>query len=238
MVKKKHPGNRHLPQGLEILYEDKDLLVVNKPAGMLTVGTETNKTRTAYHFLTEYVRKGCVKSRNRLFIVHRLDQWTSGVLLFAKSEDAKMRLQDQWPETQKTYMAIVHGSLAKKEGVITSYLAENSAYVVYSTPDATKGKLSHTAYKVRSETQRYSLLEIDLLTGRKNQIRVHMADQGHPIVGDRKYGKKNDGHKRLALHAQSIAFKHPAHGKPMMFVADVPGYFDKLMDKARDKKDA
>ena len=229
MVKKKHSINRHLPQGLEILYEDKDILVVDKPAGMLTVASETNKTRTAYYFLTDYVRKGSAKSRNRLFIVHRLDQWTSGVLIFAKTEEAKVNLQMGWKEVKKTYAAIVHGQLKKKEGTITSYLAENTAYVVYSTTDATKGKLAHTAYKVLNENRRYSLLEIDLLTGKKNQIRVHLADEGHPIVGDCKYGKKNDGHKRLSLHAKSISFKHPASGKLMTFEASVPGYFDKLI---------
>jgi tRNA pseudouridine32 synthase/23S rRNA pseudouridine746 synthase/23S rRNA pseudouridine1911/1915/1917 synthase len=227
--KKKRSVNRHLPQGLAILYEDKDILVANKPAGMLSVASETNKTRTAYWFLTDYVRKGAFKSRNRLFIVHRLDQWTSGVLLFAKSEEMKFRLQANWKDTKKTYAAIIHGQLAKKEGVITSYLAENTEYVVYSTTDTAKGKLAHTAYKVLKENQRYSLLEIDLLTGRKNQIRVHFADAGHPIVGDCKYGKKNDGHQRLALHAKSISFKHPAGGKQMTFEADVPTYFAKLM---------
>jgi 23S rRNA pseudouridine1911/1915/1917 synthase len=233
MVKKKRLGSRHLPQGLEILYEDKDILVANKPAGILTIASETNKTRTAYHFLTEYVRKGSVKSRNRIFIVHRLDQQTSGVLLFAKNEEMKFRLQEQWKATQKTYAAIVHGQLAKKEGVITSYLAENAAYVVYSTTDTTKGKLAHTAYKVLNENRRYSLLEIDLLTGKKNQIRVHLADEGHPVVGDRKYGKKNDGHKRLALHAKSISFTHPATGKQMTFEANMPSYFDKLIGDAK-----
>ena len=120
-----------------------------------------------------------------IFVVHRLDQWTSGVLIFAKSEAVKSHLQAQWKDTEKTYIAVVHGHLAQKEGTITSYLAENKAYMVYSTTDVTKGKLAHTAYKVLKETKQFSLLEIDLLTGRKNQIRVHMADKGHPIVGDR-----------------------------------------------------
>jgi tRNA pseudouridine32 synthase/23S rRNA pseudouridine746 synthase/23S rRNA pseudouridine1911/1915/1917 synthase len=229
MAKKKQSVNRHLPQGLTILYEDKDILVADKPAGMLTVATATNKTRTAYHALTNYVRKGAAKSRNRLFVVHRLDQWTSGVLLFAKSEEMKFRLQASWKEVKKTYAAIIHGQLAKKEGVISSYLAENTEYVVYSTTDTAKGKLAHTAYKVLSENQRYSLLEIDLLTGKKNQIRVHLADEGHPIVGDCKYGRKHDGHKRLALHARSISFQHPATGKQMTFEVKTPTYFDKLI---------
>ena len=229
IAKKKHSPNRHLPRGLEIIYEDDDLLVVNKPAGLVTVGTATNTLRTAYHFLTDYVRKGTLKSRKRIFIVHRLDQWTSGVLVFAKNEEIKFRLQDQWKDTQKKYAAVVHGQFAKKEGVITSYLTENSAYVVYSTTDVAKGKLAHTEYKVLKENKWFSLLEINLLTGRKNQIRVHLADEGHPIVGDNKYGKKDDGHKRLALHAKSISFVNPITQKQMTFEAKTPGYFFTLM---------
>jgi tRNA pseudouridine32 synthase/23S rRNA pseudouridine746 synthase/23S rRNA pseudouridine1911/1915/1917 synthase len=229
ITKKNHSANRHLPRGLEIIYEDDGLLVVNKPAGLLTVGTAKNTSRTAYYFLTDYVRKGALKSRNRIFVVHRLDQWTSGVLVFAKSEEIKFRLQAQWKDTQKKYAAIVHGQPAKKEGIITSYLAENKAYVVYSTTNAAKGKLAHTAYKVLKETRQFSLLEIDLLTGKKNQIRVHLADEGHPIVGDRKYGKKDDGYKRLSLHAKSISFKHPTTQKQMTFESKTPNYFFTLM---------
>ena len=152
MPKKKRSTNKHLSRGLEILYEDKDILVVNKPAGLLTVRTASDKTRTAYYILTDYVRKGCLKSRKRIFTVHRLDQWTSGVLVFAKSEEIKLRLQAQWKETEKKYLVVVYGRLAQKEGIITSYLAENKAFVVYSTPDPAKGRLSHTAYKVLKET--------------------------------------------------------------------------------------
>ena len=230
MPKKKCSTNRHPARGLEILYEDKEILVVNKPAGLLTVGTETNKSRTACYILTDYVRKGCLKSRNRVFVVHRLDQWTSGVLVFAKSEEVKLRLQAQWKDTGKKYLAVVYGRPAKKEDTITSYLAENKAYVVYSTTDATKGKLARTAYKVLKEAKEFSLLEISLLTGRKNQIRVHLADKGHPIVGDRKYGKAGDAHRRLALHSKSISFKHPDSGKQMTFEARTPAYFNGLID--------
>ncbi|MBN1972561.1 MAG: RluA family pseudouridine synthase [Sedimentisphaerales bacterium] len=221
---------RRLPKGLEIVYEDDDILVVDKPAGLLTVGTATNKLRTAYSFLTDYVRKGNPKSRKQIFTVHRLDQWTSGVLIFAKSEEVKERLQDQWKDTEKKYIAVVHGRLKQKEGIITSYLAENKAYTVYSTNDETKGKLAHTAYKVLKENERFSLLEITLLTGRKNQIRVHMADKGHPVVGDRKYGKIKDERKRLALHSQSISFSHPTSGRQMTFKTKVPHYFHQLLD--------
>jgi len=222
--------NRHLPRGLKILYEDNDILVVDKPAGLLTVGTDTQKNRTAHYLLTDYVRKGYVKSWKRIFTIHRLDRWTSGVLVFAKNEEVKFLLQAQWKDTEKKYVAVVYGQLAKKEGIIASYLAENKAFGVYSTTDTTKGKLARTAYKVLKETRQFSLLEITLLTGRKNQIRVHLADKGHPIVGDRKYGKTEDGYKRLALHSKSISFKHPATGQQMTFEAGLPSYFNRLMN--------
>jgi RluA family pseudouridine synthase len=229
MPKKKRLANKHLPKNLKILYEDKDILVVDKPAGLLSVATATNKTRTAYYFLTDYVRKGCPKSRNRIFTVHRLDQWTSGVLVFAKSEEIKLRLQAQWKDTEKKYLAVVHGRLPQKQGIISSYLAENKAFVVYSTPDPAKGKLSRTAYKVLKETPQFSLLEITLLTGRKNQIRVHLADYGHPVIGDRKYGKSGDKFRRLALHSKSISFKHPATARLLTFEAKPPAYFRNLL---------
>ncbi|MCF7955385.1 MAG: RluA family pseudouridine synthase [Phycisphaerae bacterium] len=225
MPKKKQPNRKYLPKDLEILYEDKDILVINKPAGLLTVETATNKTQTAHYILTDYVRKGSLKSRKRLYIVHRLDQWTSGVLIFCKSEDAKQRLQDNWKQTQKTYVAVVHGQLKPKEGIITSYLYETRKYVVRSTTDKTKGKLAQTAYKVLKEAGQFSLVQLDLLTGRKNQIRVHLADKGNPIVGDRKYDKDKGAYKRLALHAKSISFTHPTTSQLMTFEAKLPSYF-------------
>jgi tRNA pseudouridine32 synthase/23S rRNA pseudouridine746 synthase/23S rRNA pseudouridine1911/1915/1917 synthase len=158
-----------------ILYEDEDILVVDKPAGLLTIGTDTDKEHTAYFILMDYVRKGQAKSRKRVWIVHRLDRETSGVLVFAKSEEAKRRLQDRWEETEKKYLAVVHGNLKKKSDTMTTYLAENKARVVYSTSDHAKGKLAHTAYRVLRETKDFTLLEVDLLTGRKHQIRVHRA---------------------------------------------------------------
>ena len=225
MPKKKQPNRKHLPKDLEILYEDKDILVINKPAGLLTISTTTTKFKTAHYILTDYVRKGSLKSRKRIFTVHRLDQWTSGVLIFAKSEDAKERLQENWKKTQKTYIAVAYGRLKPKEGIITSYLFETKNYFVRSTTDKRKGKLAQTAYKVLKEVGEFSLVELDLLTGRKNQIRVHLADKGNPIVGDRKYGKKKDPHKRLALHAKSISFTHPTTSQRMTFEAKLPAYF-------------
>jgi tRNA pseudouridine32 synthase/23S rRNA pseudouridine746 synthase/23S rRNA pseudouridine1911/1915/1917 synthase len=223
------PTTRHLPEGLAILHEDPDILVVEKPPGLLTVGTDKGESRTVYFALTDYVRKGYAKSPKRVFVVHRLDREASGILVFAKSEQAKRSLQDQWPETTKKYLAVVHGAMAQPSGTIASYLAESAAYRVYSTPDETKGKLSRTAYVVLRETRDFSLLEVELLTGRKHQIRVHLAESGHPIVGDRKYGKRDLAHSRLALHALSIAFTHPFNGRPCRFETDVPGYFRALV---------
>lgn len=220
--------SKHLPRGMAILHEDDDILVVDKPAGLLTMGTDREKVKTAYYVLTNYVRKGYAKSRKQLFIVHRLDRGTSGVLIFAKTEAAKKALQDQWEDTTKIYLAVVQGRLAKKEGTISTYLAENRAHFVYTTSDPKKGKLSKTAYRVLQETKEFSLLEIDLITGRKNQIRVHLANAGHPVVGDKKYGKGDKAHKRLALHAKSISFKHPSTGKPLTCEAEVPKYITTL----------
>lgn len=229
MQKPSKRGTNRLPRGLEIIYEDDDLLVVNKPSGLLTVGTDTEKSRTAYFMLTDYVRKGNAKSRKRIFIVHRLDRDASGIIIFAKNAAAKQRLQSQWNETKKKYLAVVHGKIAKQSDVITSYLAENKAHIVYSTPDIAKGKLSHTGYKVLKTTKNFSLLEIDLLTGRKHQIRVHLADIGRAIVGDKKYGNEDRTYKRLALHASSISFNHPGSDEPCVFEAPAPEYFNVLV---------
>ena len=229
MAKTKKPNTKHLPRGLEILYMDEAILVVDKPAGLLTVGTETNRSKTVYYALTDFVRKGNPKSRNRIFIVHRLDRETSGLIVFAKTEDAKFGLQSDWEKTQKTYLAVVYGQLSKKQGTITSYLTENKMFKVYSTDDPTQGKLAHTAYKVLKETPHVSLLEVTLLTGRKNQIRVHLADLGHPIVGDKKYGDAKDSYRRLALHANTLIFNHPVTGKSMTFESAMPKDFKRLL---------
>lgn len=225
------PPRKRQPGGLPILHEDKDILVVDKPAGLLTIGTGRNKSRTAHYLLNDYVCKGNPKSRNRVYVVHRLDQDTSGILLFAKSEQAKKFLQEHWQQTDKHYLAIVHGRLTPKEGKISSCLAENAAHRVYSTPDISKGKLSHTAYKVLQETKGFSLLGIHLLTGRKHQIRVHFADAGHPVAGDRKYGNGEGVAKRLALHARSISFTHPFNGRKMTFDTGIPEDFVRLLGK-------
>ena len=229
MKKKKSPTRRHLPPGVEILHEDDDTLVVEKPHGLLTIATEQRTTGTLYSKLTEYVRKGNYKSRNRIFIVHRLDRDASGVLVFAKTPEAKAALQGTWEDAKKTYLAVVHGRMPEKSGIIESHLLESKAQKVHSTRDTKQGMLSRTAYRVVRESGAHSLLEIDLLTGRKHQIRVHLSEAGHPIVGDRKYGANNDGEKRLALHAKSLSFPHPETGRRVEFETETPGYFDRLM---------
>ena len=165
-------------------------------SGLLTVSSEKVRENTAYFLLTNYVRKGNPKSPHRVFVVHRLDRDTSGVLVFAKSEEAKHFLQDQWADFEKSYYAVVEGEPPREGGVVSSYLAENSIHKVYSTTDKKRGKLSKTAYRVLKQGQGNSLLEIKLLTGRKNQIRVHMSDLGCPIVNDKKYRPEEEGEKK------------------------------------------
>lgn len=225
----KRPGKKHEPKGLTILYEDQDILVVNKANGLLTVSTDREKEKTAHYLLNEYVKKGNTRSRNRIFIVHRLDKDTSGILIFAKSEKVKRYLQDDWPAFNKTYFAVVHGKLKEREGVITSYLAENKAHRVYSVKDPEKGKFSKTGYKVRKQYGNFSLLEITLFTGRKNQIRVHFSEMGHPVAGDKMYGKGDKGIKRLALHAATLTIAHPHTREKMIFEAELPQYLKRLV---------
>ena len=223
------PSNRFLPKGLSIIYEDDDIIVVDKADGLLTVGTEREKHKTAHHFLNEYVKKGNHRSRNRVFIVHRLDRDTSGILIFARNESSKHFLQDNWQEFSKKYFAVVHGKMQEKEGVITSYLYENKAFRVYSVKDPDKGRFSKTGYRVIKEYGNFSLLEITLYTGRKNQIRVHMAESDHPVVGDKVYGKSGTGIKRLALHSASLAVIHPVTKEEMTFETEIPPYFKSLV---------
>lgn len=241
IVKRPHRGR--LQPSLAILYEDRDIVVVDKPPGLLTMGTPGDKIRTAYFILTDYVRKGQPKSRHRIFIVHRLDRDTSGVLLFAKSEAAKFRLQDEWQATRKKYFAVVRGRCEKAADTISTYLAENRAHVVYSTDDKSRGKLAITSYSVLEQGAHAALLEIDLLTGRKHQIRVHLAEIGHPVIGDKKYGHEEHPARvgkgsragtptRLALHAASISFNHPFDGRPMTVATPLPAAFRTLMRRA------
>jgi RluA family pseudouridine synthase len=223
--------HRHKPQGLTILYEDQDIIVIDKSAGLLTVRANYEKQNTAHQILTDYIRRGSARSTRQVFVVHRLDRDTSGVLVFAKSFKAMENLKQQRRGVTKRYLAVVHGVLTEKSGIITSYLAENDDYEVSSVKDPEKGKLARTGFKVLKETKRFSLLEIELLTGKKNQIRVHLSENGHPIVNDDKYGGENRVGGRLALHSQQLSFNHPHSGKRMTFEAEVPDYFYTFFDK-------
>jgi RluA family pseudouridine synthase len=227
---KKAP-RRFQPRGLFIIHEDHDIIVVDKSSGLLTVSTEKEKDNTAYNLLTNYVQKGNSKSRNRIFIVHRLDKNTSGVIVFAKTDQAKCFLQDNWQDFKKTYYGIIYGKPPAQEGIISTYLAEDKIHKMHSVKDKGKGKLSETKYKVLKTRGDYHLLEIGLITGRKNQIRVHMSENGCPIAGDKKYSKSRDKARRLMLHAAVITLKHPHTKEEITFKAKIPSSFDTLVKR-------
>ncbi len=210
---------------LKIVYEDDDIIVVNKGYGLLSMGNDKTPDGTAYSILRDYVKWS--NPLNKIFIVHRLDRDTSGLMMFAKSEEAKHRMQHNWNNMvlNRTYVAVVEGVVEQAEGVVRSYLAETSRYEVYSTDDPEKGQLAVTRYKRIQNSGRFSLMELELDTGRKNQIRVHMNDLGHPISGDRKYGAQASPLHRLALHARTLRFKHPMSGELMDFSTPVPSGF-------------
>ena len=217
-------------QGLKILYEDADLIVIDKPAGLLSMASDKEKLYTAYHQLTDYVRQ--TNPDNHLFIVHRLDRDTSGVMLFAKNEEAKHKLQDAWKQmvVDRAYVAVVEGKVEKKEGSIKSWLKETKTRLMYSSSKSGDGLEAITHYKVLKASPQYSLLEIRLETGRKNQIRVHMKDIGHSIAGDKKYGAATNPIGRLGLHAHILAFNHPTSGELMRFETEVPRKFSRLLN--------
>ncbi|SDW45239.1 RluA family pseudouridine synthase [Paenibacillus sp. CF384] len=211
--------------GLSILYEDDDLIVVVKEAGLLSIASDQESELTAYRQLTAHVR--LTDPNNRIFVVHRLDRDTSGVMMFAKSERVQQELQHTWQDTvkERTYIALVEGQVKKQEGTISSYLKESKTLKMYSTSNPTDAQHAVTHYKVLQSNRNYSLLEVSLETGRKNQIRVHMEDIGHPIVGDKKYGSKSRAIPRLGLHARLLAFLHPSTGKLVRFETDIPKLF-------------
>lgn len=214
---------------LKLVYEDDDIIVVNKGYGLLSMGTDKIKEGTAYSILREYVKWS--DPRNKLFIVHRLDRDTSGLMMFAKNEEAKNTMQHNWNNMvlNRKYLAVVEGTPDQAKGVIKSYLAENAEHEVYSTPDPTLGQLAVTRYKTLASKNGYTMLEVELDTGRKNQIRVHMKEMGHPIAGDRRYGAKSSPIHRLALHAQTLRFAHPVTRKEMNFETPVPAGFTKMV---------
>ncbi len=217
------------PLGIKIIFEDDYLLVIEKPAGLLTIASEAEKTKTAYYQLNEFLKLRTPRTQERIFIVHRLDRDTSGLIMFAKNEKVKRRLQDGWKEVEKRYYALVEGKPVKKEGEIISRLNETKSLKVYSDRHSDGAKLSITNYRVVKTGRAYSLLDILLGTGRKNQIRVHLSDIGHPVAGDKKYGAKTDPLNRLGLHSYLLIFKHPVTGAPLRFENKLPHMFKKLI---------
>ncbi len=225
--------------GLTIVYEDEAIIVIDKPAGLLTIATDKEKRKTAFYLLSSFVKERSQSTHARIFIVHRLDQGTSGLLVFAKNEAVKQVLQDQWGMARKQYIAIVEGVPLQQTGQIVSHLSESKALRVYSVQGtlSEKGKEAITNYQVvkQSPTADYAMLKITLITGRKNQIRVHMADRGHPIAGDKKYGAKSNPLRRLALHSHHLAFQHPTIAdKHMSFTSEIPGKFHLLFSLKKE----
>lgn len=213
---------------LDIIYEDKEILVVNKPSGMLTVSTPKEKEKTLFHEVSSYVKKSNPKAK--VFIIHRLDKDTSGIVMFAKNQNVKYKYQNAWDKLciKRGYIAVVEGILKEKSGTIKSYLKETKTLLVYSSNDSKNGKLAITRYKVLKESKKYSLVIIEIKTGRKNQIRVHMSDIDTPIVGDKKYGNKKSHFKRLMLHAYNLDIINPKTKRKMNFLCDVPKTFNDL----------
>ncbi len=207
---------------LKIVFEDDDILIVEKGYGLLSMGTGKSGEETAYSLLRDYLKRK--NPANKIFIVHRLDRDTSGIMMFAKTQEAKEKMQHNWNNMvlNRKYLALVEGRIKETEGVIKSYLVENSRMEVYSTDDPNAGgQLAVTRYKVLADRGGYTLLEVELDTGRKNQIRVHMKDMGHPIAGDRKYGARTSPLHRLALHAATLRFIHPVTRREMNFVSNI-----------------
>ena len=213
----------------EIVFEDDNIIVVNKPAGLLTIATSKEKEKTLYHIVGEYLKSS--DKNNKVFIVHRLDKDTSGIVVFAKNEKIKNQLQENWNEyvSLREYVAVVHGHLKEQEKKIIQNLKETKTNLVYVTKH-NDGKEAITNYKVIKESSKYSLVSINIETGRKNQIRVAFSSLGNPIVGDNKYGIR-DKENRLYLHANRLKMYYPVIKKDILFETSNPVEFRKIMDK-------
>jgi 23S rRNA pseudouridine1911/1915/1917 synthase len=212
------------PAPLRLVHEDEHLLVVDKPAGLLTIATEAERRRTAYRVLGDWLR---ARSGQRIFVVHRLDRETSGLLVFAKSLWAKRSLQAQFEARtpERIYLARVEGVIREPEGTLTSRLVENRALRVRPTRDPRRGKDAITRYRVLNRSRESTLIELELVTGRRGQIRAQLAAAGHPVVGDREYGSRHDPLGRVCLHATRLGFAHPSGGQRVVFESSPPPSF-------------
>ena len=215
---------------LDIVYEDPYLLVIDKHPGLLSMSNNTRQL-TAQTVLNRYLEKG--GGRNTSHIVHRLDRDTSGLMVYAKDVQTQQTFVDGWQElvADRRYIALVEGVFEKPQGCVRSWLTEDKRFITHSSPIDNGGKYAVTHYNVLTSSNGYSLVECVLETGRKNQIRVHMAELGHPVVGDAKYGSKNDPMRRLGLHAYMLCFTHPVTGKRLRFETPVPACFEKCLNE-------
>lgn len=216
-------------QDLPIIFENDEFIVINKPHGLLTIPSDNEKGRTAYRMVNDYVQQK--DKHSRIYVVHRLDEDTSGVLMFAKNPKIKDILQKEWNDIvlARGYYAIVEGKMEKPEGTLINYLKENSLNLMYVSNDKVKGKKCVTHYKVLKSNKDYSLLDVNIDTGRKNQIRVQLGHIGHHVIGDDKYGEPADPIKRLGLHAYRLKFVHPVTKKVYDFKSDIPKEFSKII---------
>lgn len=221
----KTPIQRKTRSNLPIIFENEEMIVINKPSGLLSIASDKEKGSTAYRMLTDYVQQK--DKHNRIFVVHRLDEDTSGVLMVSKNPKLQEALQDNWNNLVKKrgYYAIVDGHMKEKEGTIKSYLKKNAQNMMYSSKKPGDGQFAVTHYKVLKEIDDYSLLDVQIDSGRKNQIRVHLGDLGHHVIGDDKYGNPSNPIKRLGLHAYELTLVHPFTGKTLKFTAPVPKEF-------------
>ncbi|MGI9086857.1 MAG: RluA family pseudouridine synthase [Chthoniobacterales bacterium] len=211
-----------LASGMKVFFEDATLIVIDKPENLLSVASVAEQEKTAYFQLTDYVRRGAAHARDRIWIVHRLDRETSGLMVFAKTEEAKHSLQTGWDQVVKKYEAVVEGKLPKEQGTFESHLNETNPFRVYSAPQSPETRHAVTHFRVLARGQKRTLVELILETGRRHQIRVHLADIGCPIVGDEKYGSKTNPAHRLGLHACGLKFLHPVTQKEMTFESPLP----------------
>ncbi|MBX7157545.1 MAG: RluA family pseudouridine synthase [Verrucomicrobiae bacterium] len=218
-----------LPKGMKIFFEDEHLIIIEKPENMLSIASEAEQNKTAYAYLTDYVRKGKEYSKERIWIVHRLDRETSGLMVFAKTLQAKGMLQTNWDKVEKRYLAIVEGVMPKGKGTLHSYLNETNPYRVFSAPKSQETREAITHYKVLKRGQNRTLVELTLQTGRRHQIRVQLADEGFPIIGDEKYRAKTDPAHRLGLHSHFLSFSHPITGEKLSYESDLSQELKRLI---------